>query len=93
MCRGVGWGVRDVILCRLNNPKRLIMCSALTTIVIAVIIAVIRQKETNRILADLSAHFVSGSTSPDGAVVVSMDNGLVGTEFASRYRLQPRAGF
>ena len=29
------------------------------------------------------------TTGPDGAVV----NGLVGTGFASRYRLQPRAGF
>ena len=32
-------------------------------------------------------------TGPDGAVVMSSANGLVGTEFASRYRLQPRAGF
>ena len=31
------------------------------------------------------------STGPDGAVV--MANGLVGTRFTSRYRLQPRAGF
>ena len=32
-------------------------------------------------------------TGPDGAVVMSSANGLVGTGFASRYRLQPRAGF
>ena len=30
---------------------------------------------------------------PDGAVVISSANGLVGTGFISRYRLQPRAGF
>ena len=29
---------------------------------------------------------------PDGAVVMSSANGLVGTGFASRYQLQPRAG-
>ena len=28
-----------------------------------------------------------------GAVAMSLANGLVGTGFASRYRLQPRAGF
>ena len=28
-----------------------------------------------------------------GAVVMSSANGLVGTGFASRYRLQPRAGY
>ena len=33
------------------------------------------------------------ATGPDGVVVMSSANGLVGTEFASRYRLQPRAGF
>ena len=33
------------------------------------------------------------STGPDGAVVMSSTKGLVGTGFASRYRLQPRAGF
>ena len=32
-------------------------------------------------------------TSSDGAVAMLMANGLVGTGFASRYRLQPRAGF
>ena len=32
-------------------------------------------------------------TGPDGAVGVSSGNGLVGTGFATRYRLQPRAGF
>ena len=32
-------------------------------------------------------------TGPDRAVVMSSANGLVGTGFASRYRLQPRAGF
>ena len=32
-------------------------------------------------------------TGPDGAVVMSLANGMVGTGFASRYRLQPRAGF
>ena len=32
-------------------------------------------------------------TGPDGAVVMSLANGLVGTGFASWYRLQPRAGF
>ena len=32
-------------------------------------------------------------TDPDGAVVMSSANRLVGTGFASRYRLQPRAGF
>ena len=31
--------------------------------------------------------------SPDGAVAKSLANGLVGTGFVSRYRLQPRAGF
>ena len=30
---------------------------------------------------------------PDDAVVMSSANGLVGTGFASWYRLQPRAGF
>ena len=30
---------------------------------------------------------------PDGAMVMSSVNGLVGTGFVSRYRLQPRAGF
>ena len=34
-----------------------------------------------------------GETGSDGAVVISWVNGLVGTGFASRYRLQPRAGF
>ena len=29
----------------------------------------------------------------DGTVVMSSANGLVGTGFASQYRLQPRAGF
>ena len=32
-------------------------------------------------------------TGPDDAVDMSSANGLVGTGFASRYRLQPRAGF
>ena len=32
-------------------------------------------------------------TGPDGAVAMSSANGLVGTGFTSRYRLQPRAGF
>ena len=32
-------------------------------------------------------------TSSDGAVAVLLSNGLVGTGFASQYRLQPRAGF
>ena len=32
-------------------------------------------------------------TSPDGAVAISSANGMVGTGFTSRYRLQPRAGF
>ena len=32
-------------------------------------------------------------TGPNGAVVMSSANGLVGTGFASRYRLQPRVGF
>ena len=32
-------------------------------------------------------------TNRDGAVAMSSANGLVGTGFASRYRLQPRAGF
>ena len=31
-------------------------------------------------------------TGADGAVVMSSANGLVGTGFASRYRLQPRVG-
>ena len=30
---------------------------------------------------------------PDGAVAMSSANGLVGTGFASAYRLEPRAGF
>ena len=34
-----------------------------------------------------------GNTSPDGAVVMSSANGLVGTGFTSQYWLQPRAGF
>ena len=33
------------------------------------------------------------TTGPDGAVAMSSANGLVGTGFVSRYRLQPRAGF
>ena len=33
---------------------------------------------------------VIGKTGPDGAVVMSLANGLVGTEFTSQYRLQPR---
>ena len=33
------------------------------------------------------------ATGPDGAVAMSLANGLVGTGFASRYRPQPRAGF
>ena len=33
------------------------------------------------------------SVQKEEAVVVSSTNGLVGTGFASRYRLQPRAGF
>ena len=32
-------------------------------------------------------------TSPDGTVVMSSTNGLVGTGFVSRYWLQPRTGF
>ena len=32
-------------------------------------------------------------TGPDGAVVMSSADGLVGTEFASRYRLIPRVVF
>ena len=32
-------------------------------------------------------------TVPDSAVVMSSANGLVGTGFVSRYRLQPRAAF
>ena len=32
-------------------------------------------------------------TGPNGAVAMSSVNGMVGTGFASRYRLQPRAGF
>ena len=31
--------------------------------------------------------------SPNGTVVKSSANGLVGTGFTSRYQLQPRAGF
>ena len=34
-----------------------------------------------------------GYTGLDGAVVMLSANGLVGNGFASRYRLQPRAGF
>ena len=34
-----------------------------------------------------------GDTGSDCAVVMSSANVLVGTGFASRYRLQPRAGF
>ena len=36
---------------------------------------------------------ICDSTGPDGAVVMSSAYGLVGTGFASRYWLQPRAGF
>ena len=32
-------------------------------------------------------------TGPDGAVAMSSANGLIGTGFASRYRLQHREGF
>ena len=32
-------------------------------------------------------------TGPDGTVVMSSANGLVGTGFASQYWLQPRSGF
>ena len=35
----------------------------------------------------------AAKTGPDGAVVMSSGYGLAGTGFASRYRLQPRAGF
>ena len=35
----------------------------------------------------------SGNTDPDGAVATSSANGLVGTGFASWYRLQLRADF
>ena len=35
----------------------------------------------------------SGVIGPDDAVAMSSANGMVGTGFASRYRLQPRAGF
>ena len=35
-------------------------------------------------------HFL---TDPDSAVAMSSANGLVGTGFASRYQLQPRACF
>ena len=31
-------------------------------------------------------------TGPNGAVVMSLANGLVGTGFAPRHRLQPRVG-
>ena len=34
-----------------------------------------------------------GDTGPDGAVVMSSANGLVGTGFASWYQLQPRTDF
>ena len=34
-----------------------------------------------------------GDTVSDCAVVMSSANGMVGTGFASRFRLQPRAGF
>ena len=37
--------------------------------------------------------FVHYSTGPVGAVVMASANGLVGTGFASRYRLQLRSGF
>ena len=32
-------------------------------------------------------------TGPNGAVAMSLANGLVGTGFTSQYRLQPRTGF
>ena len=35
---------------------------------------------------------VAQATGPDGAVAKSSDNRLVGTGFATRYRLQQRAG-
>ena len=38
-------------------------------------------------------HQIEPRTGPDGAVATSSVNGLVGTGFASRYRLQPRVGF
>ena len=37
--------------------------------------------------------FANQKTGPGGAVVMSSANRLVGAGFASRYRLQPRAGF
>ena len=37
--------------------------------------------------------FVLRLTSPDGVVAMTSANGLVGTGFASRYRLQPRTIF
>ena len=43
--------------------------------------------------AHIKPLFMSWSTGPDGAVVMSSANGLVGTGFASRYRLQSRAVF
>ena len=41
----------------------------------------------------LAAFNVQLTTGPDGAVFMSSANGLVGTGFASQYRLQPRAFF
>ena len=38
-------------------------------------------------------NYNSTNTGPDDSVTMSSANGLVGTGFASRYRLQPRAGF
>ena len=37
--------------------------------------------------------YLSVGTGPNGAVAMSPANGLVGTGFASRYRLQPREDF
>ena len=45
------------------------------------------------IVNNIESDSLIDNTVPDGAVVKSSAKGLVGTGFASGYRLQPRAGF
>ena len=49
-----------------------------------------RITHTTAFVTQAEEHWLTG---PDGAVVKSSVNGLIGTGFAFRYRLQPREGF
>ena len=41
----------------------------------------------------IKMYYFHGKTGLDGAVAMSSVNGLIGTGFASQYRLQPKRGF